>query len=55
MFKTTFGGGAISPMVAAHFAKHPVQKPTKPAVKVDTTKMGGGAISPSVKRHLSKA
>lgn len=54
MSKTTFGGGGISPSVAAHLAKIRRQKPEKAAVKVATTKMGGGGISPSVKRHLAK-
>ena len=55
MTKTTFGGGGISPSVAAHLAKRPVQKPVKCAEKLVPSKtMGGGGISPSVKRHLAK-
>ena len=55
MTKTTFGGGGISPSVAAHLAKRPAQKPAKCAEKLDPSKtMGGGGISPSVKRHLAK-
>ena len=52
---TTFGGGCISPSVAAHLSKPRPQKPQKPAAKVPATNIGGGCISPSVKRHLSKS
>lgn len=52
---TTFGGGCISPSVAAHLSTPRPQKPQKPAAKVPATNIGGGCISPSVKRHLSKS
>ena len=54
MSKTTFGGGCVSPSVAAHLAKPRVQTPQKPVANVNASKMGGGCISPSVKRHLAK-
>lgn len=54
MLKTTFGGGGISPTVAAHLAKRIKQNPKKAAVKPQPAKIGGGGISPSVRRHLAK-
>lgn len=54
MSKTTFGGGAISPAVAAHLKKvvAPVMK--KAAAEVAVVQFGGGAISPLVAAHLAK-
>jgi hypothetical protein len=54
MSKTKFGGGGISPSVAAHLAKRPVQKAQKAPAKADRSKIGGGGISPMVARHLAK-
>ena len=54
MSKTQFGGGGISPSVAAHLSKRAPQKPSQPAEKAAQRQFGGGGISPSVARHLGK-
>ena len=54
MLKYQFGGGSISPAVAAHLKKrnaHGALSAVSPAV---TSQIGGGSISPAVVTHLKK-
>ena len=52
MSKTTFGGGCISPAVAAHLKKTVAQISKKTTAV--TTQIGGGCVSPLVAAHLAK-
>ena len=52
MSKITFGGGCISPAIAAHLKKTFVQSSKK--TNATKTQIGGGCVSPLVSVHLAK-
>lgn len=54
MFKTTIGGGVISPAVASHLKKRIARNVQIPTLTVPSAQVGGGVISPSVVAHFAK-